>query len=79
MFNKNVNNKKLIESLQKSLQLNASAQDYVENQINKAKDILHFNDNDCSIKVDLENLSYIQFTLKFLEDSYNKSLMGLVK
>lgn len=79
MFNKNINNKKLIESLRESLLLNSNAQDYVENEISKAKDILQYNEDDSIAKENLDNLNYIKFTLKFLEDSYNKSLKGLVK
>lgn len=72
-------NKKIVDSLNKSLISNSSAIEYVEEELRKNKDILKFNPDDIHVQYVVENLEYINFCLKFLEKSYSDSLKRLGK
>ena len=51
---------------------------YVQNEINKNKDLISYNEEDSVSKSNLENLEHIKFCLSFLTDSFNKTLRSLI-
>ena len=79
MLNKKVSNKELVESLNESIRRTANALDYIQNEINRNADLYKYNENDLVAKSNLENLEHIKFCLNYLNDTFFKSLKGLVK
>lgn len=79
IFNKKVNNKELSKALKESIEFNDNALDYVENEIRRKEDLLKITDISLDLENDLTNLKYIQFSLKYLQDSYENTLRSLIK
>lgn len=79
IFNKKVNNKELAKALKESIEFNDNALDYVENEIRRKEDLLKITDISLDLDNDLTNLKYIQFSLKYLQDSYENTLRSLSK
>lgn len=68
------NKKEMIKSLKISLDKNDKAIDYIENLLNKKRDILKFTEGDEVLKSEIEDLEYTLFVLNFCGDQYLKSL-----
>lgn len=64
-------------ALVQTLEYNSNALDYVENEINRFENFVKYNENDMQSLNTLNVLKYIQFSLKYLDDTYNKGLMLL--
>ena len=79
MLNKKVSNKELVKSLNESINRTTNALDYIQNEINRNTDLYKYNENDLVAKSNLENLEHIKFCLIYLNDTFIKSLKGLVK
>lgn len=79
IFNKKVNNKELAKALKESIEFNDNALDYIENEIRRKEDLLKITDISLDLENDLTNLKYIQFSLKYLQDSYENTLRSLIK
>ena len=77
MFKKNVSKVELIHSLKESIDKNAEALDYVQNEITRVSDRLEYVENDYVMEDTLKNLKYIEFTLQYLDSQYRKSLKQL--
>ena len=71
---KNVSNREIANSLLESLSYNDNALDYIKNQIYRTENILNYKPEDKEIQEQLKIEKYIEFVLKFTEDSYKKSL-----
>lgn len=67
---KKVSNIEILNNLEETLKQNTNAIDYVENEINRVKDILSYNEYDYVSKDFLKNLEYIKFTLYYLDNQY---------
>lgn len=63
----------LKNSLIESMEKNDMAFDYVQDKIRECENILNYNPDDLLTQKDYENLKYIEFVLKYIEDSYRKS------
>lgn len=74
---KKVSNNELINCLLQSLEYNTEALDYMKNEISRLEDLLKYNSNDAEVSRILKIYKYIEFSLKFLDDSYNESLKKL--
>lgn len=68
-----VRNIEIACKLREFMNLNISAIDYIDNQINRTKDILGYNDKDKIAKEHLKVLKYINFALYFLDEQYMKA------
>ena len=73
-----VNNKDLISSLNKSLEHNDNALDYIVNKKHSINDLYKYT-NDEKEKKELEIIEYIEFVLKFVGNQYSDKLMELKK
>lgn len=76
MRNKTVNSVSKLElknSLIESMHKNTYAIDYIINQLRYTEDILGYNPDDEVAKQNYKDLKYIEFILKYMEDSYRKS------
>lgn len=71
---KNVSKEELKDSLIKSLKYNSNALDYIENVLNRARDLLKYNEKDIETKETVEILEYIKFSLTYLDKQYSESL-----
>lgn len=71
---KNVSNREIANSLLESLSHNDDALDYIKNQIYRTENILNYKPEDKEVQEQLKTEKYIEFVLKFTEDSYKKSL-----
>lgn len=74
---KNVSKLELKNSLIESMQKNKMALDYVLRLIHRNEDNLSYNREDVMAQNDLQDLKYIEFVLRYLEDSYRKSAKGI--
>lgn len=63
--------------LVQTLYYNTLALDYIENEINRYDNFVKYNEEDMQSLNTLNVLKYIQFSLKYLDDMYNKSIMLL--
>lgn len=71
---KNVSKGELKASIIQSLEHNTEAIDYVENEINRLKDLLIYREKDEELSRVIKILEYIKFSLLYIDDCYNKSL-----
>lgn len=69
-----VSNVELKNSLLISLQYNSDALDYIQDRILKVENFIKYNEDDDVSRNELSVLKYIEFTLEYVEDCYNKSL-----
>lgn len=69
-----IDNIQLKASIVESLEHNTEAMDYIENEKNRLIDLLKYRCVDDELSRIIEVLEYIQFSLKFLDDSYIKAL-----
>ena len=74
---KKVTKEELKNSLLQSLEYNSEALDYVENQIVRFEDLLKYNENDEASLNTLNVLKYIEFSLNYLDKSYNETLKSI--
>lgn len=74
---KNVSKLELKNSLIESMQKNKMALDYTLRCIHRNEDILGYNSEDIMAQNDLQDLKYIEFILRYIEDSYRKSAKGI--
>lgn len=72
-----VSNMDLKNSLLISIQYNSEALDYIAERIKKVEDFIKYNEDDEVSKNELSVLRYIDFTLKYVDDCYDKSLNQL--
>lgn len=72
-----VSNMDLKNSLLISIQYNSEALDYIAERIKKVEDFIKYNEDDEVSKNELSVLRYIDFTLKYVDDCYYKSLNQL--
>lgn len=63
--------------LVQTLDYNTQALDYIENEINRYENFVKYNEDDKQSLNTLNVLKYIQFSLKYLDDMYNKSIILL--
>lgn len=75
-FPKNVSKEEQKNSIIQTLEYNTEALDYIQNEINRHEDFLKYKD-DSEIRSQLNILKYIHFSLTYLDDTYNKSLILL--
>lgn len=69
-----IDNTQLRTSIIESLERNADAIDYIENEKNRLIDLLEYIEVSYELSRSIEVLEYIQFSLKFLDDCYIKAL-----
>lgn len=69
-----IDNTQLRTSIIESLERNADAIDYIENEKNHLIDLLEYVESSHALSRSIEVLEYIQFSLKFLDDCYIKAL-----
>lgn len=74
---KKVSNIEKINELNQSLYYNTEALDFVQNEIFKYENLYKYNEEDNCVLNTLNILRYIQFSLKYLDDTYSKSLILL--
>lgn len=75
MFKKDKNEIK--KSLDDTIIKNNNALDYIQNKISKVQNLVDYNSDDVISIDELNNLKYIEFTLKYLDKSYKDSLRSL--
>lgn len=75
MFKKDKNEIK--KSLDDTIIKNNNALDYIQNKISKVQNLVDYNPDDVISIDELNNLKYIEFTLKYLDKSYKDSLRSL--
>ncbi len=63
----------ILHSLEDTIAKNEVALDCVVNWKNKVSDMLKYDETQEDLQFDLEQLSYIEFCLNFLDDMYRKS------
>lgn len=71
-------NKKKMEHLNKTIELNDRSIDYMENELLRSKDLYNLTENDID-KEKVELNEYILFSLKYLKEMYTKSLVEFRK
>lgn len=71
-------NKKKMEHLNKTIELNDRSIDYMENELFRSKDLYNLTENDLD-KEKVELNEYILFSLKYLKEMYTKSLVEFRK
>lgn len=64
-------------SLKQTLYYNSEALDYVQNEIARYENLYKYNEDDMQVLNILNILRYIEFSLKYLDDTYEKGLMLL--
>ena len=74
---KNISKQEQINSINQTLQYNSDALDYIQNEILRYEDMLLYKEDWKEGEEILNILKYIEFSLKYLDDSYNKSLILL--
>lgn len=74
---KKVSNIEKINSLNQSLYYNTEALDYIQNEISRYENFVKYNEEDTQSLNTLNVLRYIEFSLKYLDDTYNKGLILL--
>lgn len=71
---KNVTRTEKIHEILKTLEHNSDALDYVRNEIFRFDNMLKYNSEDYEVANIFKILKYIEFSLNYLDDCYNKSL-----
>lgn len=74
---KKVSNIEKINGLNQSLYYNTEALDYIQNEISRYENFVKYNEEDTQSLNTLNILRYIEFSLKYLDDTYNKGLILL--
>lgn len=74
---KKISKQEQINSINQTLQYNSDALDYIQNEISRYEDMLLYKEDWKEGEETLNILKYIEFSLKYLDDSYNKSLILL--
>lgn len=74
---KKVSNIEKINELNQSLYYNTEALDYIQNEISRYENFVKYNEEDTQSLYTLNTLRYIEFCLKYLDDTYNKGLILL--
>ena len=74
---KKVSKEELKSYLFLSIDYNDEAIDYVQNEISKYENFVKYNEEDFVSKDTLHVLRYMEFSLKFLDRSYNLALKEL--
>lgn len=64
-------------ALVQALYYNTEALDYIESEINRYDNFVKYNEEDMQSLNTLNVLDYIQFSLKYLDDVYNKAIFIL--
>lgn len=63
----------ILHSLEDTIAKNEVALDCIVNWKNKVSDMLKYDDTQEDLQFDLEQLGYIEFCLRYLDDMYRKS------
>ena len=71
---KNVSNQQIVNSLKESIKKNDSALDYISIERKRYEDLIKYNPDDVVSEDIYRNLSYCEFTLKFLGEQYKEAL-----
>lgn len=66
-----------INSLKQTLYYNSEALDYLKNEISRYENFVKYNEDDTQALNTLNVLKYIEFSLKYLDDTYEKGLILL--
>lgn len=74
---KKVSNIEKINCLNQSLYYNTEALDYIQNEISRYENFVKYNEEDTQSLNTLNILRYIEFSLKYLDDTYEKGLILL--
>lgn len=77
MFMLKKDKKEIKKSLDDTIIKNNNALDYIQNKISKVQNLVDYNPDDFISIDELNNLKYIEFTLKYLDKSYKDSLRSL--